>query len=276
MSGGTDDGGPRPGASRYLAGLGTHATISPDELVPGAYVLSIGGSEQSHVDLAAPRHVFYAYLRRIANVLDVLKPPDEPLRVLHLGAGALTLARYVQASREGSPQVAVERERELLGFVLDQLPLALGTVLETRIGDARWELADLADRAPFDAIVLDVFSGPGAPSHLSHRDFYAEAAALLDRDGAMLVNIGDDPPLTLVRSQLAAMRTVFREVAALSEPDMFEARFPGNFVAVGLQVPWPEGWSDALIAAGPHPTELRRGVELDALAGSGQSGRLDS
>ena len=263
------DGGPLAGASRYLAGVGTHATIAPDDLVPGAYILAIGGAEQSHVDLADPEHVFYAYLRRIANVLDLLMPPGEPLRVLHLGAGALTLARYVQARRPGSPQVAVELERELLGFVLDRLPLPPGTVLETRIGDARWELASLASRAPFDAIVLDVFSGPGAPSHLAHRDFYAEAAALLAPGGAMLVNIGDDPPLALVRSQLAAMRTVFREVAALSEPEMFEARFPGNVIAVGLQSPWPEAWSAALVAAGPYPTELRRGVELDGLAGGG-------
>lgn len=270
-----DDGGTRPGASRYLAGVGTHATIVPDGLVPGAYVLAIGGAEQSHVDLAAPGHVFYAYLARIANVLDLLKPPGEPLHVLHLGAGALTLARYVQATRPGSPQVAVELERELLGFVLDQLPLAPGTVLETRIGDARWELSSLADRAPFDAIVLDVFSGPGAPSHLAHRDFYAEAAALLTPGGAMLVNIGDDPPLTLVRSQLAAMRTVFSEVAALSEPDMFEARFPGNFVAVGLLAPWPAEWSGALVAAGPHPTALRRGVDLDSLAGPAPGDRAD-
>lgn len=252
---------------RYLAGIGTHATISPDDLVDGAFVLSIGGAEQSHVDLAHPERVFYAYLRRMANVLDLLAPPGEPLRVLHLGAGALTLARYVQATRPGSAQVAVELERELLDFVLESLPLPAGTAIEIRIGDARWELEELGSREPFDAVVLDIFSGPEAPAHIAHRDFYAEAAALLAPRGAMLVNIGDDPPLTLVRSQLAAMRTAFSEVAALSEPEVFEARYPGNVVAVGLRGTWPAGWTAELAAAGPHPTALRRGAELEGLVG---------
>lgn len=253
-------------AERFLSGLGTHAAIEPDAFVPGAYVLSIGGAEQSHVDLAHPEHVFYAYLRRMATVLDLVRPPQEPLRVLHLGAGALTLARYVEVMRPGSRQFAVELERELLGFVLEHLPLPEGTHLETRIGDARWELPGLQPEAPFDAVVLDIFSGPEAPEHLANRDFYAELRELLAPDGALLVNIGDDPPLRLVRSQLSALRTVFPEVAAVSEPEIFEARYPGNVVAVARARPWPPGWSEAIALAGPHPTEIRRGVDFDGLA----------
>ena len=86
---------------RFLRASGLHADIEPDERVRGAYVLSIGGAEQSHVDLRDPTHVFYEYLRRIANVVDLAGPAGQPLRCLHLGAGALTLARYVQATRPG-------------------------------------------------------------------------------------------------------------------------------------------------------------------------------
>jgi spermidine synthase len=256
--------------SRYLRGLGAHASVDPDPLVPGASILSIAGAEQSHVDLADPGHVFYAYLRRIANVVDLVRPDGQPIRALHLGAGALTLARYIQARRPGSVQAAVELERELLGFVLEQLPLAPGTDLSLHLGDARWELPAVAARGPFEVIVLDIFSGPEAPAHIAHPEFYAEAAGLLAPDGAMVVNIGDDPPLTLVRSQLAAMRGTFPEVAALAEPDMFTGRFPGNIVALGLPGPWPEAWTTALPAAGPHPTVLKRGIELDPLVGSDQ------
>ena len=254
-------------ASRYLRGIGAHASVDADPLVEGAFILSIAGAEQSHVDLADPAHVFYAYLRRMANVVDAVRPAGTPLRALHLGAGALTLARYIEATRPGSVQTAVELERELVDFVLEQLPLPAGTDLALHLGDARWELPAAAGRGPYDVIALDIFSGPDAPAHIAHPDFYAEAAALLAEDGAMLVNIGDDPPLTLVRSQVAAMRGVFREVAALAEPDMFTARFPGNIVAVGLPGPWPETWTTALPAAGPHPTLLERGMDLDPLAG---------
>ncbi|WP_077487659.1 spermidine synthase [Sinomonas mesophila] len=257
------DGEPR---TRWLRGVGAHASVEPDAFVPGAWILSIGGAEQSHVDLGHPEHVFYAYLRRIANVVDAVAPAGTQIRALHLGAGALTLARYVQATRPGSVQTAVELERELADFVLEHLPLPEGTDLETVIGDARWELTTVGARGPYDVVVLDVFSGPDAPEHLADAGFYAEAAALLAPGGALVVNIGDEPPLALVRSQLAAMRSVLAEVAVLTEPDMLTARFPGNVVAVGLRGAWPEGWTERLTEAGPHPGVLVRGVELDALS----------
>ena len=102
---------------RERAALGVHLSVSgqrarilEDGFSEHGYVLEIGGAEQSHVDAADATVVFYEYLRRIANVLDVLAPPREPVTVLHLGAGALTLARYVQATRPGSSQVAVDFE----------------------------------------------------------------------------------------------------------------------------------------------------------------------
>ena len=258
------DGGAR--ATRWLGAIGAHASVEADAFVPGAWVLSIGGAEQSHVDLEHPERVFYAYLRRIANVVDAVAPAGAAKRALHPRAGPRTRPPHNHATRPGSAHTPVELERELADFVLEHLPLPEGTDLETVIGDARWELPAVARRAPYDVIVLDVFSGPDAPAHLADAGFYAEAAGLLAPGGALVVNIGDEPPLTLVRSQLAAMRTVLAEVAVLTEPDMLTARFPGNIVAVGLLGAWPEGWTERLTEAGPHPGVLVRGVDLDALS----------
>jgi hypothetical protein len=130
-------------ASRFLRATGQHAVIEPDTYTDGGFVLSIGGAEQSHVDLADPEDIFYEYLRRIGHIVDLAAPWGEPIRALHLGAGALTLARYIQATRPGSVQYAVELERELLDFVLERLPLPDGTDLHTVIGDARAALAEL-------------------------------------------------------------------------------------------------------------------------------------
>ncbi|MFP5312768.1 MAG: spermidine synthase, partial [Actinomycetes bacterium] len=124
-------------ASRFLRTTGQHAVIEPDAFTDGAYVLSIGGAEQSHVNLDRPDEIFYEYLRRIGHLVDLAAPPGEPIAALHLGAGALTLARYIQATRPGSRQYAVELERELLDFVLRHLPMPAGTDLTTVIGDAR-------------------------------------------------------------------------------------------------------------------------------------------
>ncbi|MCC3271152.1 fused MFS/spermidine synthase [Arthrobacter zhangbolii] len=259
-------------ASRLLRGIGAHAAITEDGFTPGAFVLSIGGAEQSHVDLARPEEIFYEYLRRMGNVLDLAAAPGQPLRALHLGAGALTLTRYLQATRPGSEQVAVELERELLDFVLAHLPLPEGTHLETVIGDARESLDRFAGRQ-FDAVVLDIFAGADAPGHLTTAEFYAELARLLSPDGVLLVNVGDDPPLAFARRQirellagLAAAGCSNGDVAALGPADMFTGRYPGNIVLAATPFGWPEEWTRSLLAAGPHPAAVLTGEELDVFA----------
>src|SRR5699024_3732212 len=113
-----------PGAQRsaQLSFSDQPAWIVKDE-VSGGWVLQIGGAEQSHVDLEDPTRIVHEYLRRMANVLDEAWPRRAPIRIAHLGGGALTLVRYVQATRPGSPQVVVEIERELPTLVTTALPL---------------------------------------------------------------------------------------------------------------------------------------------------------
>jgi spermidine synthase len=254
------------GAARFLRTSGQHASIDPDSFTEGSYVLSIGGAEQSHVNLARPEEIFYEYLRRIGHLVDLAAPAGTPVRALHLGAGALTLARYIQATRPGSDQYTVELERELLDFVLGQLPLPEGTHLQTIIGDARDALDELDPALRFDVVILDIFSGPEAPAHLACTEFYSELRERLAPAGLLIVNVGDEPGLTLVRSQVAAMRRAMGDVAAFAEAGMFEGRHPGNIILAGTQTPWPSGWSEELAARGPHPARVLAGVDLDPLA----------
>jgi spermidine synthase len=254
-------------STRFLRTTGQHAAIQPDAFTDGAYVLSIGGAEQSHVNLAHPEEIFYEYLRRIGHVVDLAAPEGQPIAALHLGAGALTLARYIQATRPGSVQYAVELERELLDYVLQQLPLPDGTNLHTIIGDARDALAELDPDLQFDVVILDIFSGPEAPEHIACTEFYEEARARLTPGGVLIINVGDEPGLTLVRSQVAAMRRAMTDVAAFAETGMFEGRYPGNIILAGTQTPWTEGWTAELTARGPHPAKVLAGVDLDRLDG---------
>lgn len=255
-------------SSRYLRASGIHASIEPDTLVPGSAILALGGAEQSHVNLADPGQIFYEYLARMAAVIDLMAPEGQALTAAHLGAGAFTLPRYLQHTRPGSRQWAVELERELPDFVLTELPLPQDTRLEVALGDARDEFAALSpgpsgEPRRFALVVLDVFSGPEAPSHLASADFYREVADRLEPGGLFLVNVGDDPPFTLIRSQGKALLEVFPGVAALCETGMLSARYPGNIVFAARTDPWPSDWTDALLAAGPHPAAVLSGMELE-------------
>ncbi|WP_159702278.1 spermidine synthase [Arthrobacter sp. 18067] len=219
------------------------------------------------MNLAEPTEIFYEYLRRIGHVVDLAAEPATPITALHLGAGALTLARYIEATRPGSEQYAVELERELLDFVLQKLPMPAGTTLHNHIGDARDALAELPVQVRFDVVILDIFSGPDAPAHIACKEFYEEAAARLQPHGVLIINVGDEPALTLVRSQVAAMRKAMPDVAAFAETGMFAGRYPGNIILVGTRGPWSPEWTTELLARGPHPATVLTGIDLDRITG---------
>ena len=250
-------------ASRWLSQLGAHATLEEDEFVPGAWVLSLGDAQQSHVNVAHPEEIFYEYLRRLANHVDEQAAPGVPLRVLHLGAGALTLARYIQKVRPGSVQVAVDLERELLDFVLDALPMADPHKLRTIIGDAREVLTGELTNESFDIIVLDIFSGSGAPEHLTVSSFYAEMDALLSPGGIILVNVGDDPPFSFADTQIRAISEIFTTVIGSAPTEIFTRKYPGNMILAGTQSKLDLARVERLRSAGPHPGTVLFGSDLD-------------
>src|SRR6478736_5687239 len=104
-------------------GAGGLVEIVGDLDRPGAWMLLTGGVPQSHVDLDDPLHLEFEYMRWLGHLIGLAAPAGEPLRVLHLGGGGLTLARYVAATRPGSCQLAVESDAALVELVRRRLPL---------------------------------------------------------------------------------------------------------------------------------------------------------
>ena len=262
---------------RERAALGVHLSVSgqrarilEDGFSEHGYVLEIGGAEQSHVDAADATVVFYEYLRRIANVLDVLAPPREPVTALHLGAGALTLARYVQATCPGSSQVAVDYEPQLMGFVTEILPLPAGTRCEFVVADARAVLPQIPAHAAsddgvfrgIDAIILDIFTGMDAPEHLANAGYYAELRELLNARGVLAVNVGDDAGLPFFQGQARALLDTFEHVWCLCDSSMLSGEHEGNLVLIATARELDEDIADALFARGPHPAEVLGTEEL--------------
>ncbi|WP_241670447.1 hypothetical protein, partial [Staphylococcus aureus] len=86
---------------------GMRAEVRPDRVTSG-FELVVDGTAQSHVDLDDPTHLFFEYIACMGHVIDQLGDPGQPITALHLGAGALTLPRYIEATRPGSRQQVIE------------------------------------------------------------------------------------------------------------------------------------------------------------------------
>src|ERR1700743_1301518 len=99
------------------------AELVPDLDRPGSWLLYLGDAPQSQVDLDDPTFLELEYVQRLPHWLDVTAPAGAPLRVLHLGGGALTLPRYIAATRPGSTQLVAEADGALVDLVREHLPL---------------------------------------------------------------------------------------------------------------------------------------------------------
>ncbi len=237
-------------------------------VVPSAYgggwELDVAGTPQSHIDLDDPTHLHFEYVARMGAVIDRLRMPRQPLTAIHLGAGALTIPRYIEATRPGSRQQVIELEPALWDLVRENLPLPRGASIRVRIGDAREGLgrlpAGLVGAA--DLVVSDVYSGAQTPAHLTTVEFYSEAARFLAPDGVLLVNVADGAGLAFARRQVATIMSVLEHVIVLAEVQTLKGRRFGNLVIAASPAPLPTEWLPRLMAAGPHPAKLAQGAEV--------------
>lgn len=203
-----------------------------------SWVLVVDGTPQSHVDLADPTRLDFEYVRRLGHVVDLAAPARSPLDVFHLGAGALTLARYVAATRPGSRQRAVDIDPELVERVRGELPWDRRARIRVGIGDARDWLAERRDGSA-DLLVADVFLGSRTPARLTSVEFVEEAARVLRPEGIYTANIGDGHGLVHTRRQVATVRSVFGRAALIAEPGVLRGRRFGNLVLAAAHRPLP-------------------------------------
>ncbi|MCW2904506.1 MAG: spermine synthase [Streptosporangiaceae bacterium] len=244
------------------------AELTPDPDRPNAWTLLINGTPQSHVDLDDPEYLDFEYVRRLGHVVDLAAEPGKPLRVLHLGGGALTLARYVAATRPRSGQQVVEVDAGLVELVRRLLPWDRTWRIRIRTGDAR-EVLSRAPEAAFDLVVADVFAGGRTPAHLTSVDFVAAAARALRADGIYAANVADGSPLAFARAQVATVNAVFPHVCMMIEPGVLRGRRFGNLVLLGAHRELPTALLTRLAATDPFAARVMYGRELtDFTAGA--------
>ena len=238
-------------------------------------MLLIDGVPQSHVDLDDPGYLDFEYVRRIGHVIDEAAPAGQPLRVLHLGAGALTLARYVASTRPGSPQLAVEVDAALVDLIRLRLP-PRNPRLRVRVGDARAELERLRPGS-FDVVIADVFAGGRTPAHLTSAEFWAAVRRVVhgtsrsSRDGVVAANVADGAPLAHTRAQVATARAVFPHACLIADAAVLRGRRFGNLVLAASPEPLPVDALTRRTAGDPMPGRVVYGADLARFTGGAKA-----
>lgn len=243
-----------------------YAKLLPDIDRPHAWLLTLDGTAQSYVDLADPGYLEFEYARRFGHIIDGAAPPGTPLDALHLGGGALTLPRYLAATRPGSRQHVVEADGPLVSFVLEQLPLPPASGVQIHIGDAREWLTDLP-AASMDLVLVDVFSGTRVPAHLTTIDFVRSAGRLLRPGGMYAVNLADEAPFDFLRPQVATLCAVLPRVCLIAEAPVLRGRRFGNVILLGARRELPIIELTRKLAADPFPARVAHGLGLQRFTG---------
>lgn len=237
-------------------------THDPGELVPdghGATVVLLDGQLQSHVDLDDPGHLVFEYVVQLGAVLDTL-PPGR-LAVTHVGGAGLTLPRYVEHTRPGSPQVVLEPHEQLTEQVRRVLPLPRGHRIRVRPVDGRTGMAQLGDGSA-DVVVLDAFAGGTTPAELSTREFLTDVRRVLRDGGLFLANVVDEPERRHLRRWHATAAATFADTAAVSLPEVWKRRRAGSYVMLASTRPLDVAALTRAAAGCPFPSSLRTRAEL--------------
>ncbi len=249
---------------------GGEATLVPDPDLAEGWMLLIEGTQQSHVDLADPTRLVFEYMRRIGHVIDLL--PPGPVRIVHLGGGAMALARYASATRPRTRNLVIEHDAALVELVRAELPWPRDYQIRVRTAEARSALESLPDGSA-DLVILDVFASAQTPGSLTSVEAFGHVRRILTPGGTLVANIADENPLTYARRYVAGVRATFDRVVVAAEPAVLRGRRFGNLIVIA-QSPWAEPLDIGALArrsAGdPWPARVLHDADLDAFVGDHQ------
>ena len=199
--------------------------------------------------------------------VDTVAEPGRALDVLHLGGGALTLPRYVAATRPGSRQDVVEADRGLLALVVEHLPAARRRRPSRCTARTPAPGSRPPHRDSVDIVIADVFGGSRVPAHLTSMAYARAAERVLRADGVYLANLADAAPFAFLRSQLATFATVFEELALIAEPGVLRGRRFGNAVLVASHRPLDTATLARRTASDAFPARVEHGAALREFIG---------
>ena len=220
----------------------------------------LDGQPQSAVDLDDPTRLDFEYVQHLALCVDALTPPGA-LRVTHVGGAGMTLPRWLQHTRPGSPQIVLEPDAVLTAAVRGQLPLPAGHRIRVRHVDGMQGLAGLKD-ASADLVVLDAYADGRVPPELGTVEWFTEARRVLAADGLLLANVADEPGLRYAGRVAAGAREALGHVAFVALHEVLKGKRFGNLVLLASPAPLDLWTLRRATASAPLPTGVLAGDEL--------------
>lgn len=212
------------------------AKVASDPDLDSGRLLILDSLWHSYVDLDDPTHLEFSYTRAIAAALDVQAAPGLPLSVLHIGGGAMTLPRYLLATRPDGLNRVVEVDPGVVSVDQQRLELPDDRHLQVSVGDGRVALA-LAASDEADVVVGDAFGGVAVPWHLTTREAVADVSRVLRPGGLYALNVIDHAPLDFARAEIATVASVFRHVVVISPSGNLTGESGGNVVVLASDRP---------------------------------------
>jgi hypothetical protein len=220
---------------KILPYTGLLAELFEKEDAPGEWNLTINKSLHSSLDVSDPTNLPLYYAKKLGSIIETLFSTKEKLSILHLGAGALSIARYIDATRPGSSQVAVEIEDGLVDFVESTLPFNKTGAVDVIVGDGRGvvesRIKEFAGR--FDLVIVELFLDRTNPANSTSIEFYRLLKETLTPNGVLVMNVIDGNDYRFAASTYVTIKEVFANVKAVLDEKEFRVKTPGNILIVG-------------------------------------------
>ncbi|MFT4471035.1 spermidine synthase [Arthrobacter sulfonylureivorans] len=250
-----------PAEGRYEISSGTAELIREPESAD-SWLLKINGVQSSHVVVGDPLRLDFEYMRWMAALIGSRWEAEAKLRVLHLGGGACSMARYLAAAYPQARQVVVEIDAKLADLVRRWFDIPRAPLVRIRVGEARAVTESLSEGSR-DLLIRDVFAGSTTPDGLTTLEFTRAVRRVLSPGGVYLVNCGDTPQLAGAREEAATIGEVFEHLVMIADPPMLKGRRHGNVVIAASDEPLETG--PALIREllhGAVPAQLWDGAKI--------------
>jgi spermidine synthase len=256
-----------PAGSEVLLDRATdHGTlrIEQDPSRPSGRLAFLDGVACSYIDLDDPGYLEFTYIRRFADLVQTFWPAPAPLRVTHVGGGAVSLPRYFADTRPRSTQIVYEYDGALIDCAREHLGLRTHPGLKIKIGDARPRM-DRRTPDSADVVIGDAFVGRVVPPALSSIEYVRQVRSVLGGTGVYLLNVIGGPDLYLARRHAATLRAAFSTVLVSADPDVLAGKVSGNliFLATGRRArDVPLGPIVRACTSGSYPDRVIRPDEV--------------